>query len=77
MLLGGAGRGMLCMRKHDGRAMGYISNWPTIGILFLGILLIGVGFSLRSRSYGVFLLWAGQALMVGLIVFHILKAVSQ
>jgi hypothetical protein len=57
--------------------MEYFSNWPTISILFLGILLIGVGFSLRSRSYGVFLLWAGQALMVGLIVFQILKAVSQ
>jgi len=57
--------------------MKYFSNWPTISILFLGILLIGVGFSLRGRSYGVVLLWAGQVLMVGLIVFQILKAVSQ
>jgi len=40
-------------------------------------VLIAVGFSLRSRGYGVFLLWIGQALMVGLIVFHILQAVSQ
>jgi hypothetical protein len=50
--------------------------WPSFGILFLGIVLIAVGFSLRSRSYGVFMLWIGQALMVGLIVFHILRAVS-
>ena len=57
--------------------MEYGSYWPSVSILFLGIVLIAVGFSLRSRSYGVFLLWIGQALMVGLIVFHILRAVSQ
>jgi len=57
--------------------MEYSSYWPSVSILFLGIALIAVGFSLRSRGYGVFLLWTGQALMVGLIVFHILRAVSQ
>ena len=50
---------------------------PSVGILFLGIVLIAVGFSLRSRGYGVFLLWIGQTMMVGLIVFHILRAVAQ
>jgi hypothetical protein len=53
------------------------SSWPSVSILFVGIVLIAVGFSLRSRGYGVFLLWIGQALMVGLIVFHILRAVSR
>jgi hypothetical protein len=57
--------------------MEYSSYWPTVSILFLGIVLIAVGFSRRSRGYGVFLLWIGQAMMVGLIVFHILRAVSQ
>ena len=57
--------------------MAYSSHWPSIGILFLGIMLIAVGFSLRSRGYGVFLLWVGQTMLVGLIVFHILRAVSQ
>ena len=55
----------------------YSPYWPSVSILFLGIVLIAVGFSLRSRGYGVFLLWIGQALMIGLIVFHILRAVSQ
>ena len=57
--------------------MAYSSHWPSVSILFLGIMLIAVGFSLRSRGYGVFMLWVGQTLMVGLIVFHILRAVSQ
>jgi hypothetical protein len=56
--------------------MAFGSYWPSVSILFLGIALIAVGFSLRSRSYGVFLLWIGQTLMVGLIVFHILRAVA-
>jgi hypothetical protein len=56
--------------------MEYVSYWPTIGPLFLGVLLIAVGFSLRGKGYGVLLLWAGQALIVGLILFHILKAVA-
>jgi hypothetical protein len=57
--------------------MAYSSYWPSVSILFLGIMLIAVGFSLRSRGYGVFMLWVGQTLMVGLIVFDILRAVSQ
>jgi len=57
--------------------MAFGSYWPSVSILVLGIVLIAVRCSLRSRSYGVFLLWIGQALMVGLIVFHILRAVAQ
>ena len=65
-------------RHWAGAAMMEFSPyWPSVSILFLGIVLIAVGFSLRSRGYGVFLLWIGQALMVGLIVFHILRAVAQ
>ena len=56
--------------------MDYMTYWPTISALFLGILLIVVGYSLRSRGYGVFILWLGQLTVVGLILVHIIKAVS-
>ena len=56
--------------------MGYESQWPTIAGLFAGLFLITVGYSLRSRNYGVFLLWLGQAVLVGLILFHVLTDVS-
>jgi hypothetical protein len=56
--------------------LGYESQWPTIAGLFAGLLLVTVGYSLRSRNYGVFLLWLGQAVLVGLILFHILTDVS-
>lgn len=56
--------------------MDYTPYWPTIAALFLGLLMIVVGYTLRSRNYGVFILWLGQALIVGLILFHILKAVA-
>jgi hypothetical protein len=56
--------------------LGYDSQWPTIVGLFLGLFLITVGYTLRSRSYGVFLLWLGQAVLVGVILFHILTDVS-
>jgi hypothetical protein len=54
----------------------YAAQWPTIAGLFLGIFLITVGFSLRSRGYGVFLLWLGQAVLIGVILFHIFTDVS-
>ena len=38
--------------------------------------LIVVGYTLRSRSYGVFTLWLGQALIIALILVHILRAVA-
>jgi hypothetical protein len=56
--------------------MDYTTYWPTIAALFLGLTMIVVGYTLRSRSYGVFILWLGQALIVGLVLFHILKAVA-
>lgn len=56
--------------------MDYTTYWPTIAALFLGLLLIVVGYTLRSKGYGVFTLWLGQALIVGLILVHILKAVA-
>jgi len=56
--------------------MGYTIYLPTIAALFLGLLLIVVGYTLRSRSYGVFTLWLGQALIVALVLFHILRAVA-
>lgn len=57
--------------------MDYMTYWPTIAALFLGILLIVVGYTLRSRGYGVFILWLGQLTVVGLILVHIIKAVSE
>lgn len=56
--------------------MGYTIYWPTIAGLFLGVLLIAVGYSLRSRSLGVFLLWLGQAGIVAVILVHIVRMVS-
>lgn len=56
--------------------MNYTTYWPTILTLFLGVLLIVVGYTLRSRNLGVLLLWLGQITVIGLILFHILKAVS-
>lgn len=56
--------------------MDYTTYWPTIAALFLGLAMIVAGYTLRSRAYGVFTLWLGQALIVGLILFHILKAVA-
>lgn len=56
--------------------MDYTTYWPTIAALFLGLLMIVVGYTLRSRNSGVVILWLGQALIVALVLFHILEAVA-
>ena len=56
--------------------MYYTPYWPTILTLFSGILLIVVGYTLRRRNLGVWLLWLGQITVIALILFHIVRAVA-
>lgn len=56
--------------------MGNISFWPHVGVTFIAIALIAVGFTLRARPRGIFLLWLGVAAMLGLVVYTILAAVG-
>ena len=39
-------------------------------------LLVGFGFSLRDRSYGVLMLWLGVLGMLGLILAQIVQALG-
>lgn len=56
--------------------MGTISFWPHVGVTFIAIALIAIGFTLRARPRGIFLLWLGVAAMLGLVVYTILAAVG-
>lgn len=56
--------------------MGNISFWPHVGVTFIAIALIAIGFTLRARPRGIFLLWLGVAAMLGLVVYTILAAVG-
>ncbi|MDY0020910.1 hypothetical protein [Arenimonas caeni] len=53
-----------------------ITFWPHVGVTFIAIALIAVGFTLRARPQGIFLLTLGVLSMLGLVVYTILKAVA-
>lgn len=57
---------------HDaGLLMDRLPAWTPTGVLFLGILLFGVGFSLRRKSYGILLLGLGVVCMLSLIAWRV------
>jgi len=56
--------------------MNLASFWPTVGAFTVGLVLLGMGFSLREKDYGVFMLWAGVMAVFALIVYNILQAIG-
>jgi len=48
----------------------------SIVIAFLGLLCLMIGYSVRDRNYGPFLLWAGVMAMIGVVVHHILRTLQ-
>ncbi|MFA7666725.1 MAG: hypothetical protein WCY32_11465 [Burkholderiaceae bacterium] len=52
------------------------SSGPFVATFLLLMLLIGVGYTRRRTSIGLFMLWAGVLAMLGMIVSQILRALS-
>ncbi|QLF92329.1 hypothetical protein HW090_03570 [Pseudomonas sp. ABC1] len=50
--------------------------WVTLGILCLGMVLLGVGFTRRDQPFGVLLLWLGTLCMLSIIGYRILEAIK-
>lgn len=50
--------------------------WLSTAVLFLGILLFGLGFSLRRKAIGIFLLGLGVVCMLTLIAYHVFLALQ-
>lgn len=61
---------------YKGQRVETISFWPHVGVSIIAIALIAVGFTLRARPRGIFLLWLGVAAMLGLVLHTILAAVA-
>ena len=56
--------------------MNDLPPWLPTGLLFLGVLFFGVGFSLRRKAFGIFLLGLGVACMLTLIAYHVFLALQ-
>lgn len=50
--------------------------WFSTAVLFLGILLFCVGFSLRRKAFGILLLGLGVVCMLTLIAYHVFLALQ-
>lgn len=48
----------------------------SIALAFLGLLTLIVGYSRRDAGYGPVLVWAGVAMMIGVVVHHVLRTLS-
>lgn len=47
-----------------------------LGLLVLGFLLLGVGFNFRDKGWGVAVMMAGSAVLLGTVAARIIEAVS-
>jgi CHASE2 domain-containing sensor protein len=56
--------------------MNLLPPWFSTTLLFLGILLFAVGFSLRRKGFGIFLLGLGVLCMLSLISYRIFLALQ-
>jgi hypothetical protein len=50
--------------------------WVSTAVLFLGILLFGVGFSLRRKAFGILLLALGVVCMLTLVAYRVFLALQ-
>ncbi|TBU99742.1 hypothetical protein DNJ95_03710 [Stutzerimonas kirkiae] len=50
--------------------------WVTLGIICLGMLLLGIGFTRRDTPSGIALLWVGTLCMLSVIGYRILEAIK-
>ena len=53
-----------------------LSLGPSVGPFIVLALLIGLGFTLRARPYGILMLWLGVLGMLGLILVQIVRALG-
>lgn len=48
----------------------------TLAVIIFGMLMLGIGFTLRSRGLGLFLMWIGVLSMLSIITYRIYLATS-
>lgn len=51
-------------------------TWNSIVIAFAGLICLMAGYSVRDRNYGPLLIWGGVMVMLGVIVYYILRSVE-
>jgi hypothetical protein len=52
------------------------SLFITLAIIVFGMFMLGIGFTLRQRGLGVFLMWVGTLSMLSVITYRIYIATS-
>ncbi|MDN6858573.1 hypothetical protein QO207_18425 [Pseudomonas sp. CAN2814] len=52
------------------------SLFITLAIIVFGMFMLGIGFTLRQRGLGVFLMWVGTLSMLSIITYRIYIATS-
>lgn len=52
------------------------SLFVTLAIIVFGMLMLGIGFTIRNRGTGVFLMWVGVLSMLSIITYRIYIATS-
>ncbi|MFS2126060.1 hypothetical protein [Pseudomonas sp. Pseusp97] len=52
------------------------SLFITLGIIVFGMFMLGIGFTVRHRPVGVFLMWVGTLSMLSIITYRIYIATS-
>ncbi|MFV3332406.1 hypothetical protein ACNFIA_15840 [Pseudomonas sp. NY15437] len=52
------------------------SVFVTLAIIVFGMFMLGIGFTVRHRPVGVFLMWVGTLSMLSIITYRIYLATS-
>ncbi|MCP8465779.1 hypothetical protein NK553_17660 [Pseudomonas sp. ZM23] len=52
------------------------SLFITLAIIVFGMFMLGIGFTIRHRGIGVFLMWVGVLSMLSIITYRIYLATS-
>ena len=48
----------------------------SIALIFAGLFTLIVGYTIRDRRFGPFLVWAGVVCMLSVIVYYILRSLQ-
>lgn len=56
--------------------MDIVFFWPTFAIFLVGLILIGIGFTLREKPAGIAVVWMGTLCMLALVFYHVSNAVA-
>lgn len=48
----------------------------TLSVIIFGMFMLGIGFTIRERGIGVFLMWVGVLSMLSIITYRIYLATS-